>query len=770
MIMKQKTGRSEPHSFSGRFHHGGRSLDKKIMRTMLESKSQYLGSIILIIISCLLYTMMTQLSSNMDDLTTSFEKNYVQEDASFITSSRIDNIQELESKFSARIEEGATFDYEISKDKTLRIFSQNTKVNIPAIIAGENLSGNDILIDPAFANANKLEIGNELRILDKSYKIAGFTSLPNYIYLLKSESDMISNAENFGIAVISKEDFNQFNRGNSFYSVKFNSNTDIEAQASQFRDYLKSENVIVNKWTDIGDNTRVTYVIVKIKSIGDISSTLPVAILLLTCILTGIVIWRLLKRESIIIGTLYAQGYRKNEIQKHYLWYPLSIALTGGIIGTILGALLLKPMLNMMVAFFNIPVSSIYFKPEYIVVSLLLPILFLGISGYIVLNKALRHSPVELMRDIRENNKVNFIERKFTLDKLRFSTKFKIRQQLRSLSRLTFLLLGVIMATMLLLLGFTAKSSMDYFMKDSLKDTYKFQYEYVYKSLQVEQPPSDAETFTASSFTLKSDSKNSFVISGIEPDSKYISLKDKSGVNLNTDQVIVTKPLAEKLNVSPGDKINVVNKLDSREYSVTVERIAETYIGEFIFIPVEQFNELFGLPSASYVGLWSNTKLDIPEKLLYSARTVDDSIRDFNESTQPLQATVGIISFMAFIIGLIVIYVVTSLIIEENKGNISLMKVFGYRKKEVNSLILNSSSMIIVIGYIIGLPLILASMGILFKSLTDSIKLTIPVTISYPYIIAGFVVVYLTYELSKALSRKKVNRISMSDALKAGME
>jgi putative ABC transport system permease protein len=214
--------------------------------------------------------------------------------------------------------------------------------------------------------------------------------------------------------------------------------------------------------------------------------------------LTGIVVWRLLQRESVIIGTLYAQGYRRREIQKHYLLYPLSIALTGGIIGTALGALLLKPMLNVMVAFFNIPVSAITFNPGYIVVSLLLPLFFLGISGCFVLNRVLRHSPVELMRGVREKSKVNFLERKLTLDKFKFATKFKIREQLRSLSRLVFLLLGVVMATMLLLLGFTAKSSMDYLMNSSLKDTYKFQYEYVYKSLQQEQPPAGTEIFTAS--------------------------------------------------------------------------------------------------------------------------------------------------------------------------------------------------------------------------------------------------------------------------------
>ncbi len=745
-------------------------INKKIKRTMLESKSQYLGSVLLIVISCLLYTLLNQLSSNMDQMASSFEKSYIQEDASFTTGEDL-NIPELESRFGTRIEKGAAFDFAVLGDKTLRIFSENTKVNLPAVTEGAGLSGNDILLDPAFAKANGLKIGNTLKILDKPFKIAGFMSLPNYIYPLKSETDVISNPDSFGTAVVRKEDFEKFGRGNSFYSVKFNSdNGGVEEQAARFREYMKNEGIFINQWTDIADNKRVAFVNTKIEGISKMSSAAPVAILLLTCILTGIVVWRLLRRESAIIGTLYAQGYRRTEIKRHYLIYPLSIALIGGITGTLFGALLLKPMLEYMVSYFNMPIISIAFNPGYIAVSLLLPVFFLGVSGYLVLGRELGYSPVELMKGGRTKSKVNFVEGKLRLDRFKFSAKFKIREQLRSLSRLIFLLLGVAMATMLLLLGFTAKSSLDYLMKDSFKNTFKFQYEYVYNSLHKEQPPSNAEAFSAAAFALKSDDKTVFTVSGISPGSRYVVLKDKTGDDLEKENVIMTKPLAARLKAGPGDTVRAVNKLDSKEYAITVDSIAETYAGEFIFMPISQFDELLGYPAGSYAGLWSDTKLEIPEKALYSARSVDEGIRDFSASTQPLQATIGVIAFMSFIIGLIVIYVVTSLIIEENKGNISLMKIFGYRRKEVNSLILNSTSMVIVAGYILGIPLILLSMSALFKSLTESIRLTLPVTIGYPYILVGFAVVYLTYELSKALSRKKVDRISMSEALKAGME
>jgi putative ABC transport system permease protein len=745
-------------------------INKKIKRTMLESKSQYLGSLALIIISCLLYAMFNLLSENMTYITSSFEKNYVQEDANFMTDKRLSNISDMESKFDMKIEEGSSFDYSVSKDKTLRVFTENTRINIPAIIEGKALIGNDILIDPAYAKANKLKIGDSVNIYDKTLKISGFMSLPNYIYPLKSETDILNDANNFGIAVLKKTDFSAINKGNNFYSIKFNGDkSNVERKMSQFKDNLKSNNIIILNWMSAADNPRITYITAKLKGISALSSSMPIAILLLTCILTGIVMWRMLKRESVIIGTLYALGYKKRQIKNHYLRYPLSIALTGGIIGTILGALTLRPMINFMVAFFNMPVDSVGFNMKYIIISILLPVIFLAVCGYLVVSKALKSSPIELMRGGKENNKVGFIEKHLKLDKLKFSTKFKVREQLRSIPRSIFLLLGVVLATMLLLVGFATKGSLDYLMKDGFSQAFKYNYHYVFNSMQ-QGTPVGGEAFSEVPFTLKSDNKISLTAYGINPRSQYITFKDKSGSKLTTDKIIVTRPLADKLKLKPEDTINVVNKLDSREYSMTIDSIAETYVGSYIYIPLPKLNSMLKFPTDSYMGLWSTDKLNIPESKLLTTVTVEDMRKAFDAMTQPIQAYLGVIGFMAFIIGLIVIYVVTSLIIEENKENISLMKIFGYRKKEVYSMILNSSSFIIMLGYILGVPLLITSLSAMLKSVTKDMNIILPITISYTYLLVGFIIIYLTYEISKLLSKKKVNKISMNEVLKSRLE
>lgn len=744
-------------------------INKKIKRTMLENRAQYFGSLVLIIISCMLYTMFNQLTSSMNNISTSFEKNYVQEDANFITDKRLQDMASIEKKFNMLIEESGSLDYKVSEGKTLRIFSENNKVDIPAVVKGTNLSGKDILLDPAYAAANKIEIGSSINIYGKSFKVAGFMSLPNYIYPLKQESDLLNDPKGFGIAVITKEDFQGLGRGNLSYSIKFKGDkSNVDGKISEFKEYLKNQGVVVLGFSSISENPRVTYVTAKIQGINQMSAALPIFILLLTCILTGIVIWRMLQREFVYVGTLYSLGYRKQEIMRHYLAYPLIVSLLGGIIGTALGALTLRPMIDVMISYFNMPVGNLVFDAKYVIISLLLPIVFLMVCSFFVINRALKYSPLDLIKGGKEKTKVGFIEKRLKLDRFKFSTKFKLREQLRSVPRSIFLLLGVATATMLLLMGFAMKSSIDFMLKDDYYNTFKYKYQYMLNSLE-KGAPANSEGFSVTAFSLKTDSKTSFGVYGINPDSKYISLKNGDEA-IDLHKIVITRPLADKLNVKAGDTIAAVNKLDSKEYKLTIDSIANTYVGEYIYMPIDKFNTMLNYPAGSYMGLWSSSSMDIAENKLLSSMTIDDVKAAFDSLTKPMQEYVGAISVMSFLIGLIVIYVVTSLIIEENKGNISLMKVLGYKKKEVYSLILNSSSIIVVLGYIIGVPMLTASLGQLIKSATKGMNVSFPITINYLYVIIGFVIIYASYELSKAVSRRKVNRISMTEALKSGRE
>ncbi|MGI6555628.1 MAG: FtsX-like permease family protein [Bacillota bacterium] len=173
-------------------------------------------------------------------------------------------------------------------------------------------------------------------------------ALPNYIYPLQSETEMMP-PPTFGIGVISKDDFVALNRGSSFYAVKFNQpGPHSRQQSAEVRELLESRGINVTQWTDTKDNKRVSFVNAEGEVLELVSRGIPTAIMLLAGIMVANVIWRLINQESAVTGALYALGYRRKEIYRHYLIYPLLIALIGSVIGTLIGILPVRPVVEFM--------------------------------------------------------------------------------------------------------------------------------------------------------------------------------------------------------------------------------------------------------------------------------------------------------------------------------------------------------------------------------------------------------------------------------------
>ena len=727
-------------------------IKKMIKRTIFKYKAQYIGSIILIIISCMLYSSFNISMTDVQDNLNTFRNTNKLEDASFIIQNPITNINELEKKYDLTLEKRKSVDY-INKDKSvLRILSSTDNIDKYAVISGKPITGeNEILIDKAYAGAHSLAINSELNINNTTFKIVGYMSTPDYVYPLKSESDMLKNPKNFGVAVVLKKDINKIGKGLTFYSD------------------LSLDNILI-QWINKKDNNRISFIDGDMKGGVMVGKVLPIAILILTCILISIVLTRLLKREYLEIGTLYAMGYTKRELVRHYLKYPIIISIIGSFVGTVIGSLLVKPLLSAVTVYYNLPLLIVNFDIKYTIISLILPFIFLIPVTYIVINKALKLSPLQLMRGENSKTKVNFIERKLNLNRFNFNTKFKIRELCRSLPRSVLMILGVTFASMLLLIGFATKDSMNYMVTNSYSDIYKYNYEYTFNALQVGKVDK-GEKRSLSSFTSKINNKDEdFIIYGVEKDSKLINLVNKNDDIISFDKVIITKSMSDRYNIRVGQSIKVKNKLNSKEFTIKVGEIAKVYTGNIIYMPLSEFNKSNGYPENSYLQIDSADKLNIPEDKLISEASKQDIIDGYNTMLLPMKYMIGGIAVMAFIIGLIVIYVVTSLVIEENKANISMFKILGYEKKEIYSLILSSNIILVILGFIISIPLIIMSVASFFNVMTKDMNITIPSKLNISSILFSFVIIIITYEISKSLNKSKIMKVSMADSLKEKRE
>jgi putative ABC transport system permease protein len=142
----------------------------------------------------------------------------------------------------------------------------------------------------------------------------------------------------------------------------------------------------------------------------------------------------------------------------------------------------------------------------------------------------------------------------------------------------------------------------------------------------------------------------------------------------------------------------------------------------------------------------------------------------YKDLNRPTTLIVTSVTILAVLIAVIIIYLVTSLMIDESRNTISLLKVLGYRGKELAKLILNSSAPAVFIGFWLGLPLMLAFGTNISDYVAEMINMVIPMIVNPLYVLISFVLIFAVYEITKWLGGRKLAKISMSEALKAGTE
>lgn len=745
------------------------TLQRRITRTFRENKAQYLSAFFMVMISSMLFVGMNLVANNLRLVFDTFAENSQLEDAQFAADSEL-AIADLENQFNARIEQSGVADFEVEPGQTLRIFPANEKLNRYALLEGNALDDNSILLDPLFAKAHDLAAGDSLVVAGQEYTVAGTMVLPNYIYIIRSREELINDPATFGIAVVSQANFAALPGTADFYSIRFANRANIHQQEIAFRNGLLTEGVAITRWDSTENNSKVTYVTLEITTLSTMSTAVPGMLIILSIVLIGILLKRMMQRETAVIGTFYALGYRQTELLRHYLMYPLIVGGTGGILGALLGILIGRLIFSFMLSVFTMPVAAFHYNFIFLTIGILLPVVVLVVTSYFAVVNMLGLSPAELMKGTRVSEKVNIVERAIKLDRFSFGTKFQIREQVRSLSRTGFLLFGIIVATILLLYGMTLQSSLDYMLDEGIAALYNLKYEYVYNDVRTEAPPAGFEPFNGFYVTPQADSSVNFAIIGALPQTTRLRLKDPSGNKLIPDRVIITSLLADKLHIGVGDVLRVTSDDDLKEYSLTIEAVADSAAGEFVFMPLEHLNAMLGMPAISYIGIWGDEVLEFPKGILASSKSMDAVAAGIRNLISQSGVLVYTMIGMSFILGLIIIFLVTGMIIEENRTTISLFKVLGYQPKEINRLILNSNTAVVILGYLLGIPLLLLSVSALMQNLTESMQMTIPVRLNVGFMLVGFVVVFVTYQTALLLSRKKIDRILMGEALKAGTE
>ena len=746
------------------------ALQKRIWRNIKENKGRYIGIVILILIGSFYFIAATGIANNLEKMVVGFAKEYKQEDLTFSVEKPIEDIAEIERKSGAQIEAYRQYDLKVP-DGELRLLSAGTKINMPAIISGRSLKNpGDILIDPSFLRMHHLDIGGQIELNGKNFNIVGTMAVPNYVYIIKNLYDVLPTS-GFGIGVVSSADIEAFPEAVTVYATYFDDRGNINSQTAKLHRILSEKGYSLSEWMDSRSNKRISMPWANISSMKSMSFPVSMVFFLLSCIIVGVMIIRMVKSDGIVIGTLYAQGYRRSELTRHYLAIPVLLSLVGGIAGALIALPCVRPVVGSMLTSYILPDKGITFFPKNLTLAVLMPVALVGLSSFLIMRKILKKSAVELMKGDGQKAKVNFIERALRLNRFKFNTKFRIREQVRSIPRLLFLLLGVSAASMILQYGLTFNYSMDVVMTKGALARYLYPLEYNFKEVRNLQDgiPEGTEPYNALRCYPEGRERVEFYLVGTEPNSVGFRINDLQGNALPGDQVNISYPLASRLNLGVGDTISLINKLDGKSYSLKIDGIVEAYGEQFVYMPLDEFNQMTGQPYGSYRTLLSNHEIDFDKNLLAGVMDARDQ-ESYKDLERPTTVIVTSVTILALLIAVIIIYLVTSLMIDESRNSISLLKVMGYRRKELAKLILNSSAPAVLVGFWLGLPLMLAFGNNISDYVADMTNMVVPMIVNPLYVAISFMLIFAVYEITKRYCGKKLAKISMNEALKAGTE
>ncbi|GCE15344.1 FtsX-like permease family protein [Tengunoibacter tsumagoiensis] len=752
-------------------------LQKRVWRMLRENKGRYIGIVLLILIGSFYFTAATGVAGSLEDQVVHFAQTNMQEDLTFSTDKTIEDLPTLARESGAVIEPYQQRDVKLPDGQSeLRLLTPTSTINIPTVLSGQPLNNpGDIVLDPIFLRTHGLAVGGQLELNGKIFHITGTMALPNYVYIIKNLYDVLPTA-GFGIALVSSADMEMFpnaaHQAVTVYGARFTKREDVDTQSAKLHGLLQDKGYSLSEWLDAKNNKRISSPWANITSLQSFSFPVSIAFFLLSCIIVGVTMLRMVKSDAVVIGTLYAQGYRRRELTRHYLAIPVLLSITGGLLGILLAWPCIGLAVDSILATYILPNTGIAFSPFNLALALLLPLALIGLASFFSLRGVLKKSAAELMKGDEQKARVNFFERVLRLERFRFTTKFQIREQVRSIPRLLFLLLGVSIASLVLLYGLTFNSSMDVAMKQGAVARYNYGIEYNFKEMQNlhDRPvPTGAEPYNSFRAYPEGRDEIEFYVLGMEPDSVGLKVNGIGGAKISRNQVNITSSLAQRLGLGVGDTLTCINKLDEKSYRLKIDGIIEAYGEQYVFLPLDEFNQKTGQAPGSYRTVLSNHVLNYDESLLAGVLDVRDPTKFANVSASTTLIVTATTS-VAVLLAVVIIFIVSSLIIDENWKTISLLKIFGYYRKDIAKLILNSSTPVVFLGFGLGLLLMVALGNYLFSSIADSINMLIPMTLNPVYVLLSLVLILVVYEITKWFCGRKISLISMSEALKAGSE
>ena len=732
----------------------------------------------------------------------SFEKYNIEDGHFEISTEMDDNLKEKLEAENVKIYDLQYTEQSVDNKSILRIFKPRDEVNKVCVMSGALAKkDNEVAIDRMYAQNNNYSIGDQITIGDKKYKITGLVALSDYSALFSDNNDLMFDSIKFGVAIMSKEGYSHFENMKIHYNYAWLYNDEVENEINAANDFLA---VLIKSAGNIEDYLP-RYANQAIQFTGDdmggdqmMMEVLLYIIIVIMAFVFAVTTLNTIENESCMIGTLRAMGYTKKELLIHYMVLPVLVTLLAALIGNLLGYTILKDyMAGLYYGSYSLPTYVTIWSLEAFIKTTIIPIIIMIIINTGIIMNKLKLSPLRFIRkDLKKTKK----KKVFALKKLSFFHQFRFSVIIQNISSYATLFVGIFFALILLMFGMVMRPILDHYQETVVNNlTANYQYilnvpENVDTSFIDEMfltiPESFRDTLTNiitdsyqdeidsyfstenkdaekfSMYSLKTLPENtieeSISIYGIQDQSDYIHIK-----KLPSKGVYISKDLSDKYNLDKGDSISLKESYEDIRYTFHVEGVYEAPGSMAIYMSKQVFNDTFHHNDSYFNGYFSNTEItDIKDEYISSTMTIDDMTKVSRQLDVSMGSMFELVKAFSIVMFIILIYLLTKMIIENNVISISMIKILGFNNKEIYSLYINATTIVVIISTIISFALTTILLSKVFVIVFSSYPGWLPFYVEPIIYVKMFIMTILAYLLVMLLQMKKIKQIPMDEALK----
>lgn len=680
----------------------------------------------------------------------------------------------LEKKFST--------DHRLEDESVIRVFKNRDKMNLPVTEKGRiAVSDSELLLEKRYAAEHGYHVGDTIAIADESFTICGIGTTPDYDAPYRNVTDSTIDSEQFGTVLVTEAAYEKLCHQSSviraeeyLYAYRLQEGVTDQRLKEILRDLSeRSEGQALLQFIPREDNLRIMGSANDQKVNRSTGLFLGVIAMLLFTYVIAVFVVHEIEKDSSVIGTLYAMGVKKGDLLRHYLFLPVVMAFSGGLLGTLLGYshFGVRNRMGECYGYFSVPSLKTVVSPALLLYGIVMPPLVAWIVNYLVLFKRLNRPALSLIRKeqihaqkerrlgsrpILQGRTVKKPKKPAAAD--RFINHFRIRQMQREAGSGMIIFGGMLLSLLVMMIGLNTYTLCRHVARDYRKDTgfsYLYRYRYPEKTLPEDGYGGYAKQFKKEIFGYSFE----VTLLGIEPDNPFF---DFTVERSNRHEVILSSAMAQKYGLKKGDTFTVEDE-DGKKCSFTVAAVKQYAVGYYMFMHRADMQEWW--EEDGYNVVMAAHELSIPSEKLYGVTTGEEIAKAADVMIRLMRSLIVMVLSVSVIIFALVLYLMLKMTIDRASMSISLLRLLGFRKGEIRKMYLTGHFYMVLGSALIGVPIAKCVIDSLFPYMISNVGAPMDIAFDSKTYVFIFGVIFGLYFLIDIVLVRRLGKITPEEIL-----